>query len=328
MGLIGDNGMNEITRHHEHTLAIQSVPDHIRQAAFDLQQGALSSATWKAYRSDWRAFSEWCELQNVQAIPSNPETVAAYIASQMHRGRKAASIARSVAAISCAHETAGHLPPGKTKIVQNALASVRRTIGTAQTKKAPATADKIAAMLALCPDTVKGKRDRAILSLGFAGAFRRSELVALNVSDIQEMEGGAKVTIRRSKTDQEGAGQTIGILEGSRLRPLSSVKAWLDAAQITDGLLFQRLSKGGKLLGPMTPDAIAVLVKNYAKQAGFDPSQFSGHSLRAGFITSGAEAGNDALRIAEVSRHKSLDVLRGYVRRANLLKDHPGASFM
>lgn len=320
--------MNEITRHHEHTLAIQSVPDHIRQAAFDLQQGALSSATWKAYRSDWRAFSEWCELQNVQAIPANPETVAAYIASQMHRGRKAASIARSVAAISCAHETAGHLPPGKTKIVQNALASVRRTIGTAQTKKAPATADKIATMLALCPDTVKGKRDRAILSLGFAGAFRRSELVALNVSDIQEMEGGAKVTIRRSKTDQEGAGQTIGILEGSRLRPLSSVRAWLDAAQITDGLLFQRLSKGGKLLGPMTPDAIAVLVKNYAKQAGFDPSQFSGHSLRAGFITSGAEAGNDALRIAEVSRHKSLDVLRGYVRRANLLKDHPGASFM
>ncbi|WP_148089296.1 tyrosine-type recombinase/integrase [Acetobacter pasteurianus] len=148
------------------------------------------------------------------------------------------------------------------------------------------------------------------------------------MSDIQEMEGGAKVTIRRSKTDQEGAGQTIGILEGSRLRPLSSVRAWLDAAQITDGLLFQRLSKAGKLLGPMTPDAIALLVKHYAKRAGFDASQFSGHSLRAGFITSGAEAGNDALRIAEVSRHKSLDVLRGYVRRANLLKDHPGASFM
>ena len=320
--------MKAITRHQGHAPVTQSVPDHIRQAALDLQQGALSPTTWKAYRSDWRAFSEWGDRQAVQVIPANPETVAAYIASQMQRGRKAASIARSVAAISCAHETAGHLPPGKTKIVQNALASVRRTIGTAQTKKAPATADKIAAMLALCPDTVKGKRDRAILSLGFAGAFRRSELVALNVSDIQEMEGGARVTIRKSKTDQEGAGQTIGVLEGSRLRPLSSVRAWLDAAQITDGFLFRRLSKSGKTLGPLSPEAVAVLVKDYANRAGLDPAQFSGHSLRAGFITSGAEAGIDALRIAEVSRHKSLDVLRGYVRRANLLKDHPGASFM
>ncbi|GAN96559.1 phage DNA recombinase [Komagataeibacter europaeus NBRC 3261] len=246
----------------------------------------------------------------------------------MERGRKAASISRSIAAISCAHETAGHLPPGKTKIVQNALASMRRTIGTTSTKKAPATADKISAMLALCPDTVKGKRDRAILSLGFAGAFRRSELVSLEVADIQMMEGGAQVTIRKSKTDQEGKGQTIGILEGTRLRPLASVQEWMSAAGIIDGIVFQRLSKAGKLLGPMSPEAVAILIKNYAAKAGLDGSQFSGHSLRAGFITSGAEAGHDAIRIAEVSRHKSLDVLRGYVRRSNLLKDHPGASFM
>lgn len=304
------------------------VPVHIAQASRDLQRGALSAATWRAYRSDWRAFVAWCDKNEVEPIPSAPEVVAAYVGHQLERGRKAASISRSIAAISCAHETAGLLPPGKTKAVQNALATMRRKIGTAPKQKAPATADRMRDMLALCPDTIKGKRDRAILAFGFAGAFRRSELVALAVDDIQAMEGGAHVTIRKSKTDQEGAGQTIGIPEGDRLKPLAAVRDWLEAAGISEGPVFRRLSKGGKPLGPLSPEAVAVLVKDYARRAGLDPAQFSGHSLRAGFITSGAEAGNDPLRIAEVSRHKSLDVLRGYVRRANLLKSHPGASFL
>ena len=141
-------------------------------------------------------------------------------------------------------------------------------------------------------------------------------------------EGGARITVRRSKTDQAGAGHVIGVLNGTRLCPFDAVAAWCTSAGITSGPIFRRIFKGGRVGGSLAADYVADVVKAAALAADLDPVAFSGHSLRAGFITSGAEAGVDALKLAEVSRHKSLDVLRGYVRRADLLKNHAGASFM
>lgn len=306
----------------------ETLPACIKRAADMLAAAALSPSTLRAYRTSCTAFSRWCHAQGVASLPAQAETVAAYVSMLMQAGKRAATISLAVAAISCAHELAGHDGFGRSRKVKDALKGMRRIIGTDPDKKAPATADRLALMLATCGDDLAGLRNRALLALGFAGAFRRSELVALAVEDIQTVDGGAIVTIRRSKTDQEGAGQTIGILNGSRLRPLDAVTAWCEAAGITSGPIFRKVTKDKTLGAPITAQTVAQVVKAAANRAGLDPSDFSGHSLRSGFITSGAEAGHDAIRIAEVSRHKNLEVLRGYVTRANLLKDHAGASFM
>jgi len=310
------------------TARLEALPVSIRSAADALAMAALSPATLRAYRSDWSAFSAWCAAQGVQPIPAQVDAVAGYVAARMAEGKKAATISRAVAAISCAHEVAGLDGFGQSRRVRDALKGMRRTIGTAPTKKAPATADRLGLMLSACGNDLAGLRNRALLALGFAGALRRSELVALTVEDIQSVEGGAVVTIRRSKTDQDGEGQTIGILNGSRLRPLDALHAWCEAAGITSGPIFRSINRGGAVGASLSDRAAADIVKAAAERAGLDASAFAGHSLRSGFITSGAEAGHDAIRIAEVSRHKNLEVLRGYVQRANLLKDHAGASFM
>jgi len=172
-------------------------------------------------------------------------------------------------------------------------------------------------------------RDRALLALGFAGAFRRSELVALRVEDLTVSADGFRVMIRRSKTDQEGAGQEIAILRGVRIRPVAAVEAWLAASGITEGFIFRPVLKGGRIQAEaLTGHSVATLVKAYAKRAGLDSALFAGHSLRAGFLTSSAEAGAGVLKMVEVSRHKSIDMLRTYVRRADLFKDHSGAAFL
>jgi integrase len=155
------------------------------------------------------------------------------------------------------------------------------------------------------------------------GAFRRSELVALEVADFMEVPDGLRVRVRRSKTDQEGQGQEIAIPRGYRLRPVEAVETWLAAAEINSDPVFRPVLKGSRLQPvALTDRSVAKIVKRYAGLAGLDPALFAGHSLRAGFITSAAESGAAVLRIADQSRHKSLDVLRGYVRRADMFKDH------
>jgi integrase len=184
-------------------------------------------------------------------------------------------------------------------------------------------------MVSLAPATLGGLRDKALLLLGFSGAFRRSELVALKVSDLLETAEGYRVTIRRSKTDQEGAGHEVAILRGSRLRAVEAVKVWLEAAGINEGPLFRPVAKGGRVLAEaLTAESVANIVKAYAKRAGFESAEFAGHSLRAGFLTSAAEHGASIFKMMEVSRHKSVDVLKGYVRRAELFKEHAGAGFL
>jgi integrase len=153
--------------------------------------------------------------------------------------------------------------------------------------------------------------------------------LALEVADLTALPDGLRVVIRRSKTDPDAAGEEIAIPRGSQLRPVETLQAWLSAAAITEGPLFRPVSKGGTVRPlPLGDDGFVRALKRRAAAAGLDPAQFSGHSLRAGFLTSAAETGADALKMAEVSRHKSLDTLRRYVRRANLFKAHPGAKFL
>jgi site-specific recombinase XerD len=180
------------------------------------------------------------------------------------------------------------------------------------------------------PDGLKGLRDRALLLFGFAGAFRRSELVALDVADLEETEDGFKVTIRRSKTDQEGHGVTIAIARGiTACCPVKGIKAWLQAAGISEGPLFRPVAKGGRLgTKRLTDQSVCSIVKAYAERIGLKAADFGAHSLRAGFLTSAARRGASVFKMRDVSRHKSMDVLQAYVRDAELFKDHAGIGLL
>jgi integrase len=172
---------------------------------------------------------------------------------------------------------------------------------------------------------LKGLRDRSLLLLGFAGAFRRSELVALDVADLQFCNGGLRVTIRKSKTDQDGLGATIAIVPGSTACPVRAVRAWIKAAKISDGALFRPLTRKGKVSNRrLSGRAVAEVVKKYARRAGLRAMDFSGHSLRSGFLTSAAARGASIFKMMDVSRHKSVDTLRSYVRDAEMFRDHAG----
>jgi site-specific recombinase XerD len=184
-------------------------------------------------------------------------------------------------------------------------------------------------MAALAAPDAKGLRDRALLLLGFAGAFRRSELVALDVDDLRETEGGLLVTIRRSKTDQEGQGRTIAIARGSVACPVRAVRNWLDVAAIAAGPVFRPVAKGGKVGTERLSDKqVARTAKDFANRMGLDVSDFAGHSLRAGFLTSAAANGASIFKMRDVSGHKSMDTLQGYVRSVELFQDHAGAGLL
>jgi site-specific recombinase XerD len=290
---------------------------------------AQAASTERAYSRGWDDFCAWCAVRLVEPLPAHPAAVAMYLSFLADRGLSAASIGQRAAAIAHRHRKAGHEAPTTNPVVQDALRGIRRTVGTAPKRKSAATADRIRAMLEACPDTMIGIRDRALLAFGFAGAFRRSELVTLQVSDLEEVADGYRVTIRRSKTDQTGEGAEIVIPRGLKIRPVQHVQAWLQAASIEAGHLFRAVRRGGHVRpwGLRGAD-VAQVVKQYAEKAGLDPQEFAGHSLRAGFVTSAAESGASILKIQETSRHKSTDVLAGYVRRVDLFKDHAGAAFL
>jgi len=268
--------------------------------------------------------------RDLEPLPAAPATVARFLSAQATAGVKASTIGRRCAAIGYAHKLAGHREPSSNaETVKAVMRGIRRTIGTASTQKAPATAEVIGEMLKHCPDDLKGKRDRALLALGFAGAFRRSELVALNVEDLAEVPDGLRATIRRSKTDQEGQGHEIAIPRGYRRRPVEAVQVWLAAAEINSGPVFREVKKGGRVQGAALSDrAVATIVKERAAAIGLSPETFAGHSLRAGYVTSAVEANAPLMKIVEQTRHKSVDMVRIYSRRIDLFRDHSGAAFL
>jgi site-specific recombinase XerD len=297
-------------------------------SAIDLAKAEEAASTRKAYGTDFRIFKAWCDARGVSALPAAPETVAAYLAASASRS-KASTLGRRVAAIRYAHKLAGLPLPTDAEGVKATMRGIRRTFGGARNKKAPAVAAKMHSMVATAPDKLSGLRDRALLLLGFAGAFRRSELVALDVSDIAETETGLLVTIRRGKTDQEGIGRTIAIPRGDVACPVKALRAWLEAAAVDAGPIFRPIDKAGTARpSRLTCRSVADIVKAYAERAGLDASTYSGHSLRSGFLTSAAAKGASIFKMMDQSGHKSVDTLRGYVRDAELFKDHAGAGLL
>jgi site-specific recombinase XerD len=284
--------------------------------------------TKRAYEADCRAFAAWCAERGVCALPAAPATVALYLASMADAGRKASTIARALAALSQAHKLAGHASPRDDQGVREVLSGIRRTIGTAQKGKAPMMPEVIRTAAASGRDDLIGLRDRALLAVGFAGGFRRSALVALDVSDLAFGPDGCTATIRRDKTDQEGAGRRIGLPYGGNpvTCPVRALRAWLDAAGITAGPVFRAVDRHGNVSAERLSDrSVANVVKEAAERAGLDAATFSGHSLRAGLATAAAKAGKSNRSIKRTTGHKSDRILDGYVRDAELFADNAAA---
>jgi site-specific recombinase XerD len=322
------------------------------------QRASKADATVRAYRGDAAVFEAWCGRYGFRPLPASPEAVAGFLVAEAEAGRAASTIGRRLAAIKYAHKLARVPDPTEDEAVRATMKGIRRKVGTAPDQKAAATADVLAAMLMRTPDTLTGKRDRALLALGFAGAFRRSELVALNVEDLREDPDGLRVMVRRSKVDQEGAGLEKAIPHGRFIRPVALMREWLDAAGITEGPVFRPVSRSGRVrrsgnlchstgagrggefphpsdadanLAPaprLTTQTVADIVKRYATAAGLDASTFGAHSLRAGYITTAAERGADLARIMDQSGHRDTRTVVGYIRRANAFKGHSGSGFL
>jgi site-specific recombinase XerD len=305
------------------------------------EEAEAAASTRRAYASDWRLFVTWCGDRGLPSLPASPATVATYIGALGRSGIRPATIARRVAAIRDRHVRAGFPAPTDAPEVRAVVRGVRRTMGAAPRPKAPATADLVRTIVAgIGTDRLLDVRDRALMLLGFASAMRRSELATLAVEDVTEEGRGLRITIRRSKGDQEGEGQTIAVPFGAGATcPVRALRAWLDASGIAAGPVFVAMGKGDRFLPPtVDPDtgrprgmsgrAIADVVKGRAAAAGLDPDEFAAHSLRSGFLTSAAQRGANVWKLREVSRHKSLDTLAGYVRAVELFDDHAGAGLL
>lgn len=297
-------------------------------------EASRAASTLLAYARDWKAFTLWCRERQLAPLPADPRVVAVFLSAEAARGCAPPTVSRRLAAIGYAHRRAGLQPPQKTEgaaAIVEVLAGIRRSRGTAPGRKSAADADIIWTLLHYAHgDRLRDHRDRALIALGMAAALRRSELVALRVEDLQRVADGLRVRIVRSKTDQDGAGQVVAVPNGTRIRPVALVDAWLQAAGIADGFVFRRfVSKADRLSDqPMDDAGVALVVKRRAAAAGLAAAGFSGHSLRSGFLTAAARAGASIWKMQEVSRHKSVQVLSGYVRSAELFDDHAGAGFL
>jgi site-specific recombinase XerD len=303
-------------------------------AAGAYRRHAKANNTVRAYESDWRQFNDWCHSRGLEPLPARPEAVAIYLSVLAQSGKADSTVARHLAAINWQHRQRGEIAPSgrdARQVIADTLAGIRRTPrARPNAQKAAIMADDLVRMInAVSGIGNRAIRDSAILAMGLASAVRRSELVALQLADVQLLKEGAKVTIRSSKTDQYGEGQVIAVPNGKKILPIARLKAWLAVRGDEQGPLFTRFDARGRTTNlPMSDRAIARLVQKYGKRAGLDKATIGAHSLRSGFLTEAARNGASLQKMQEVSRQKKIEVLLGYIRSAELFDDHAGEGFL
>lgn len=273
-----------------------------------------ADSTLRAYGAAWREFENFAKGRDELPLPATPTTVVEYLTALADAGAKVSTIGVKLAAIAWKHRTAEVADPTVFEIVKGLMNGIRRDLGIAPNKKEPATLAEVQAMLKTLPDNLKGTRDKVILLMGFAGAFRRSELVALDVADVRKSKGKLTITIRKSKTDQEGRGmiKTIPQIDDVSICPVRALQDWLDGADIKSGAIFRRVDRHGYVHGRLTSQSVALIIKRAACEAGLDWRGFSGHSLRSGFITNSLDAGQSDSDILQQTGQKSDKTMRDY----------------
>ena len=288
-----------------------------------LVHAALANNSRRAYRSDLQHFTAWGGQ-----IPCTPEIVANYLAAHAEH-HSVATLCRRLVSIGKAHTSQSMRSPTNDDLVKAVLRGIRRTYGRAQRQVAPAIKEDVLAMVSGLTG-IKGMRDKAMLLVGFAGAFRRSELVSLTVEDVQFDKRGLLIHLARSKTDQEGQGhkKAIPYARGA-VCAVQSLQAWLEAAGITTGVIFRGVSRHGVISDEgLTAQSVALVVKEHALAAGLDPTKYSGHSLRAGLVTSAAQLGVSSWKIRQQTGHASDAMLARYIRDANVFTDNAAGTVL
>jgi len=296
------------------------------QAAADYAGSARAANTVRAYSSDWRDFQSWCASKNLPSMPAEPMTIGLYISHLAQLGRKASTIERRLSSISQEHKRLEHPSPCTAHSVRKVLQGIKRRHGVMQNAKAAAVTDDVRAMVTALPDDIHGTRDRALLLVGFAGAFRRGELAAVAIEDLEFSRDGVIVLLRRSKTDQEGAGRQVGIMYGQHPEtcPVRALRAWIKASDIDRGPIFRKVDRWGHVgARGLCDKSVVLIVKRQAAAAGLDATRFAGHSLRAGFATAAANAGFDERKIMAQTGHKSVVMVRRYIRISEIFRGNP-----
>ncbi|MBM6582983.1 site-specific integrase [Microvirga sp. BT689] len=288
--------------------------------AADLAEGARAEATRRAYRSDWKSFEGWCAAHGLAALPAAATTVGLFLAAHENL-LSVATLTRRLSSIATAHRMAGHPMDTRHPAIRDVLRGLRRTKGSAQRHAEALTTPLVRRAVETCADRLIDLRDRALILVGFGAALRRSELVALNLDDVVVLPEGLRVTIRRSKADQEGEGQVVAIgRTGSATCPVIAYETWIAMAGVIQGKAFRSVDRHGRLGERLSTRAVAKIVQRRAGLAGLDAQAFSGHSLRAGFATSAAAAGVEERIIMKTTRHRSTSVLRRYIHDGRLFE--------
>ncbi len=285
---------------------------------------SVSDATRMAYRSDLDHFMRWGG-----SIPANAEMIAAYVAA-FSETLSVATLQRRVAAISVAHDARGLPNPCKSILVRSTMNGIKRLRGVAQKQAKPMLKEDLVAVLDAMGDGVKDARDRALLLIGFAGAFRRSELVGLDHSDVERVRQGVILHLRKSKTDQLGHGRKIGIpFARGRHCPVAALDAWLERSGIVEGAMFRNINRHGQIASTrLSGEGVTLVLREHLEAAGIDANGFSGHSLRAGFATSASQAGVSSLKIRQQTGHSSDSMLQRYVRDGEMFVGNAAAALL
>lgn len=318
------------------TIAVPVNSSALSPALLDATREYIKAAkapnTRRAYRAQWEQFSRWCESHSRSALPAESATLALFLSDRARLGRKVPTLSLALSAIRAVHRDANLPDPGEAVEVRAVWEGIRRTHGTAQRRAAPLSAEAIRAITStLRSRSPRRERDRAMLLLGFAGAFRRSELVALDVADLTfKPTRGLVVRLRRSKTDQTGAGVDVAIPFGSAPNqcPVHALRAWLAAGRVNAGPVFRSVDRHGNVGGRLDGRDVARIVKAAAERAGLDAKLISGHSLRAGLATSAALAGKSDRAIMAQGRWRSRAMMDRYVRNEDQWRDNAASGLL
>jgi site-specific recombinase XerD len=292
-------------------------------------KSSKSDNTLRAYKSDFKDFGLFCAKNGFKSLPSEPNVISLYLTHLSTKDMKMSTLKRRLVSIGVIHKLKGHYLDTKHPSIIENIMGIKRRKGSSQKGKKPILISNLKILIKAIDnqknDEIKKLRDRTIILIGFSGGFRRNEIVSLNYDDLEFMPEGLKITLRRSKTDQYGEGLLKGLpyFDNPEYCPVLSIKKWLDFSKINSGPVFRRFNKGSKLSDKrLTDQTVALLIKRYLELAGINSRNFSGHSLRSGFATSAAESGAEERSIMAMTGHKSTEMVRRYIKEANLFKNN------
>ena len=292
-------------------------------------QSSKANNTVKAYKSDFKDFELFCAKNGFDSLPSEPKIVSLYLTYLSTKNVKLSTLKRRLVSIGVIHKLKGHYLDTKHPSIIENIMGIKRRKGSIQNGKKPLLINDLKVIINVIDNSneeiIKKLRDRSIILIGFSGAFRRNEIVSLDFDDLDFVTEGLKIYIKKSKTDQFGKGAIKGLpyFDNSQYCPVISLKKWIKITKIRSGPLFRRFTKGSKLTeNRLTDQTVALLIKKYLYLAGIDSKNYSGHSLRSGFATSAAESGVEERNIMAMTGHKSTEMVRRYIKEANLFKNN------